>query len=122
MKYLLTTLTLSSLFLPLLPSLAAKHFNLYLPIDKSCAVYKGKIDHAQTFPLWIERNRQLMIETDNQLEVAVSFQNQIMSPYQVNSLYSRIISQYSYRTSATGKHIISIQGKAEKATITFCLK
>lgn len=120
-KYLLTTLTLSSLFFTIPPSIATRQSSIYLPIDKTCAVYKGKIDHAQAFPLWIEKNRQLMIETNSELKIAVSFKNAIVSPYQVHSPTSAITSQYSYLTASTGNHVISVEGKAQEATITFCL-
>ncbi|WP_013323233.1 hypothetical protein [Gloeothece verrucosa] len=122
MKHFLSALTLSSLFLNIPSTLATIQKNIYLPTDKTCAVYRGRIDHAQAFPMWIEKNRQLMIETNSELKVAVVFQNEVVSPYQIHDLVPDITSQYSYRTPGTGNHIISVQGKAASAKISFCLK
>ncbi len=106
-----------------IPVLAARQLNRnYLPMKNNfCAVYQGRIDRAQDFPLWVEKQRQITIKVNSDLKVAVLFQGKVVPPYQVNSLTDVPISQYSFRTSSTGNHLVSVRGMTPDAKITFCL-
>lgn len=121
MKHLLAMLTLWSFFGLISPILAAKPLNFYLPKDKVCAVYQGRVDDIQGFPVWIEKGRKLKVKVNNEVRVAVIFQTQVIAPYQIDSLENNTTAQYIYRTSETGNHLISIQGASQDTKITFCL-
>ncbi len=99
---------------------ATKTPNLYLPATSSCAVYQGEIQNRQSFPLWVEKDRRLIIKVDNDLRIAVSIQERVLPPYQINPL-ENTNSEYTFRTTRTGNHTISVVGSSPQAKITFCL-
>ena len=121
MRRLLPTLTLSTLLMAAPAAFAARPFNLYLPADRFCAIYKGNIQNEQKFTLWVDNNRDLIIKTDRDLKIAVILQGKVLPAYQINPQPHMSAAQYAYRTSVTGNHVIFIKGSAREATITFCL-
>lgn len=102
--------------------LAAKSSYLYFPDDNFCAVYQGSIEDREVFPMWVEKNRQLVIKTDKDLRVAVVFNNRIVPAYQIDVVSDAITSQYFYKTSQTGNYLITINGGEEDVNLSFCLK
>lgn len=121
MKQLLAPLTLAALFLSSTPVLAARRFNFYLTADNSCAIYNDRIDAEKNFTLWLESQRQLIIKANSDLKVAVISQGRLVIPYQVGSVSETELSTHSYRTLVTGNYLITVQGKNQEATISFCL-
>jgi hypothetical protein len=101
---------------------AARPWSLYLPSDRFCAVYKGNIQNEQKFTVWVDNNRELTIKANPNLKVAVILQGKVLPAYQIAPKPDTLASQYAYRTSVTGNHVIFIRGVARNATITFCQK
>jgi hypothetical protein len=121
-KYLLPTLTISTLLMTATAAFAARPWNLYLPSERFCAVYKGNIQDEQKFTLWVDYNQELTIKANPGLKVAVILQGKVLPAYQIAPKSGTSASQYAYRTSITGNHVIFIRGIARNATVTFCLK
>jgi hypothetical protein len=122
LKKLITLITVSTVLIPATLTLAAKSSSFYFPDDNFCAVYQGKIEEGQSFPIWVERNRQLIIKTDKGVKIAVAFQNRILPAYQIDAISDDFSSQYFYKTSQTGNHLITVKGVDQNAQISFCLQ
>ncbi|MDJ0582170.1 hypothetical protein [Crocosphaera sp.] len=114
--------SLLGLCLTTLPSQAAKRFSLYLPNNDFCAVYNGRIHNEYKFVLWVNQEDQLTIEANDYLEVAVSHQGNVITPYQVDSDHQPMSSQWFYQTKMQQKHTILVKGNTPRANIRFCLR
>lgn len=104
-----------------LPSEAVTRSSLYLPNKNFCAVYQGRINNEHQFVLWVNQEDELRVQANDYLEVAVSHQGNVITPYQVDSAKKPMISQWFYHTKVQQKHIISVKGNTSKANIRLCL-
>lgn len=104
-----------------LPCEALTRSSLYLPNDNFCAVYQGRINNEHKFVLWVNQEDNLTVQANNYLEVAVSHQGNVITPYQVKSEKKPTQSQWFYHTKVQQKHTISVKGNTPKANIRLCL-
>lgn len=121
LKGLIRIIAVTSFLIPTAASLAAKSSHFYFPDDNFCAIYQGKLENKQAFPIWVEKNRRLIIKTEKDVKIAVVFNNRILPAYQIDTISDLVSSQYFYRTSQTGNHLVTIQGIDQDIKITFCL-
>ncbi|MDJ0661855.1 MAG: hypothetical protein QNJ42_20580 [Crocosphaera sp.] len=103
------------------PSEAVTRSSLYLPNNNFCAVYQGRINNEHQFTLWVNQEDELRVQANDYLEVAVSHQGNVITPYQVDSDNKPTISQWFYHPKVRQKHIISVKGNTPKANIRLCL-
>ena len=112
---------LAALCLTTLPSEAVTRSSLYLPNNNFCAVYQGRINNEHKFVLWVNEEDKLTIQANDYLEVAVSQQGSVITPYQVDADNQPMSSQWFYHTKVQQKHTILVKGNTPKANIRFCL-
>ncbi|WP_024750288.1 hypothetical protein [Crocosphaera subtropica] len=120
-KSFFTPSCLATLCFMTLPSEAVTRSSLYLPNKNFCAVYQGRINNEHQFVLWVNQEDELRVQANDYLEVAVSHQGNVITPYQVDSAKKPMISQWFYHTKVQQKHIISVKGNTSKANIRLCL-
>ncbi|MGK7931288.1 MAG: hypothetical protein AB4041_07625 [Microcystaceae cyanobacterium] len=112
---------LVALCLTTLPSEAVTRSSLYLPNNNFCAVYQGRINNEHEFVLWVNEEDKLTIQANDYLEVAVSQQGTVITPYQVDADNQPTSSRWFYHTKLQQKHTILVKGNTPKANIRFCL-
>lgn len=121
LKVLWTTLIVPTILGTSLPILGATRSNFYLPNEHFCAVYQGSIHREYKFIVSVKQENQLIIQADNNLNIAVIRQGKIITPYQINLAETSPVSQWSYYTKSQEKHIISVKGHRTNTKIRLCL-
>ena len=120
-KSLIAPFLLANFGIVSLPSLAITRSSLYLPNENFCAVYKGGIHNEHKFVLWVNQEDRLTIQADNDLQVAVTHQGKIITPYQIGSANQPMMAQWFYHTKLQQQHTILVKGNTAKANIRLCL-
>ena len=121
LKSLLTSSLMAACCLTPLQSLAITRSSLYLPNENFCAVYQGSIHNEHKFVLWVNQEDRLTIQANNDLQVAVTNQGKIITPYQVGAATKPMIAQWFYHTKLQQKHTILVKGNTSQANIRLCL-